>query len=211
MNAFLPIQILALVCVAFTSPLQSQEVNRTVLPPERPAFGGRVGETYKESTPDFSPCIATGGTEGCAERPGDRLDDVGFGQLGCYGGPIETPNIDRLAESGLRYTNFHTTAALFSLSSRVADRPQPSLDLPSRDHGSGNRLSQQLWQHPQERATISEVLKQNGYNTLAFGSGTWLPTPLTRRPGRLIVGHSAWDLNAITDSWAARPTNGLPC
>ena len=38
------------------------------------------------------------------------LDDVGYGQLGCYGGPIETPNIDKLAAGGLRYTNFHTTA-----------------------------------------------------------------------------------------------------
>ncbi len=38
------------------------------------------------------------------------LDDCGFGQLGCYGSLIDTPNIDRLAERGLRFTNFHTTA-----------------------------------------------------------------------------------------------------
>jgi hypothetical protein len=38
------------------------------------------------------------------------LDDVGFAQVGSFGGLIETPNIDRLAENGLRYNNFHTTA-----------------------------------------------------------------------------------------------------
>jgi len=38
------------------------------------------------------------------------LDDTGFAHLGCYGSDIETPNIDRLAAGGLRYTNFHTTA-----------------------------------------------------------------------------------------------------
>ena len=38
------------------------------------------------------------------------LDDTGFAHLGCFGSDIETPNIDRLAAGGLRYTNFHTTA-----------------------------------------------------------------------------------------------------
>ena len=38
------------------------------------------------------------------------LDDTGFGQFGCYGSPINTPNLDRLAQNGLRYTNMHTTA-----------------------------------------------------------------------------------------------------
>src|ERR1700754_1169155 len=38
------------------------------------------------------------------------LDDVGFGHLSPFGGPIRTPNIERVAARGLRYTNFHTTA-----------------------------------------------------------------------------------------------------
>ena len=38
------------------------------------------------------------------------LDDVGFSALGSYGGPIETPNIDRIVDDGLRYTQMHTTA-----------------------------------------------------------------------------------------------------
>ena len=38
------------------------------------------------------------------------LDDTGYGKLGCYGGPIGTPNIDGLAADGLRFNNMHTTA-----------------------------------------------------------------------------------------------------
>lgn len=38
------------------------------------------------------------------------LDDTGFGQLGCFGSPVSTPNFDSLAAGGLRYTNMHTTA-----------------------------------------------------------------------------------------------------
>ena len=38
------------------------------------------------------------------------LDDTGFGHLGCYGSPIATPNFDRLAAAGARYSNMHTTA-----------------------------------------------------------------------------------------------------
>ena len=37
------------------------------------------------------------------------LDDVGYSQLGCYGGDIETPAMDSLAAEGLRYANFHVT------------------------------------------------------------------------------------------------------
>src|SRR5215213_1671734 len=70
-------------------------------------FGGTIGRTHRESEP-WWPTPA---------HPGDEapnvvvilLDDLGFAHLGCFGSDIDTPNIDRLAAGGLRYTNFHVT------------------------------------------------------------------------------------------------------
>src|SRR5262247_2614998 len=72
------------------------------------AFPGVLGRTIAESTSAWP--------EPLRARPGSPnvlyivLDDTGFGQLGCYGAPIHTPNIDRLANNGLLYNNMHTTA-----------------------------------------------------------------------------------------------------
>ena len=71
-------------------------------------FGGVIGRTFRESEP-WWPELPT--------APQDRpnvviilFDDTGFSHLGCYGSTIATPNIDRLAANGLRFTNFHVTA-----------------------------------------------------------------------------------------------------
>ena len=71
-------------------------------------FGGVIAESYEDSV------------EWWPEEPRPNedapnviiflLDDVGFAQVGSFGGLINTPNIDRLAEGGLRFNNFHTTA-----------------------------------------------------------------------------------------------------
>ena len=53
------------------------------------------------------------------------LDDVGFAQVESFGGLIETPNIDALADNGLRYNNFHTTALMLTFSCHTDGRPKP--------------------------------------------------------------------------------------
>ena len=177
MNFFLRLQSLAFVCALFISPLQSQEVDRTVLPPEPPAFGGKVGTTYKDSTPDFSPALPLTAPKGAPNVLVIVLDDVGFGQLSCYGGPIETPNIDRLADSGLRYTNFHTTALCSpSRAALLTGRNHHSIGLAAITEAATGFPSN-FGSIPKSAATISEVLKQNGYNTLAFGK--WHLAPYT--------------------------------
>jgi arylsulfatase len=103
------------------------------------------------------------------------LDDVGFGQASTFGGPIQTPNLDKLAKNGLRYNQFHTTALC---------SPTRAALLTGRNHhavGAGvvvefatgydgyNSLI------PKSAATVAEVLRQAGYNTSAFGK--WHNTP----------------------------------
>jgi arylsulfatase len=72
------------------------------------AFPGMIGRTTQESSPAWpQPVRAVPGAPNVLTIV---LDDTGFGQLGCYGSPIATPNIDALAAGGLLYNNMHTTA-----------------------------------------------------------------------------------------------------
>ncbi len=93
-----------------TAPAKAAELDRTVLPVTPPDFAGKIGENYKESTPDWAPVLPVQAPKGAPNLLVIVLDDVGYGQLGVYGGPIETPNLDKLASEGVRYTDFLTTA-----------------------------------------------------------------------------------------------------
>jgi Sulfatase len=73
-------------------------------------FRGVVNVDIRDSEPDWSPFAAPRAPEGAPNVVYIVLDDVGFSAMGCYGGPIETPNIDRIAAAGVRYTQWHTTA-----------------------------------------------------------------------------------------------------
>src|SRR5215469_6301300 len=79
-----------------------------VLPRPEPPFQGRIGRTVQDSTPDFPKSV-----EAPAGAPNILLiltDDVGFGATSTFGGPIQTPTFQRLADNGLRYNKYHTTA-----------------------------------------------------------------------------------------------------
>jgi hypothetical protein len=68
-------------------------------------FPGVIGRTVGESSLAWPAPLRA--NEGAPNVLFIVLDDTGFGQLGCYGSPIDTPNINRLAENGRRYTNTH--------------------------------------------------------------------------------------------------------
>ena len=68
----------------------------------------RIGRTVAESTPAFDALPRP--PEGAPNVVVIVLDDLGFAQLGCFGGDVETPVIDSLAAGGLRYRSFHVTA-----------------------------------------------------------------------------------------------------
>ncbi len=103
------------------------------------------------------------------------LDDTGFGQLGCYGSPIATPNLDKLADGGVRFTNMHTTALC---------SPTRSCILTGRNHHSNHmaaitEVSTGFPGYdgsiPFENGFLPEILKGAGYNTYAVGK--WHLTP----------------------------------
>jgi hypothetical protein len=72
------------------------------------AFSGVIGRTFHQSEPTWPEPLRA--KEGAPNVLFIVLDDTGFGQLACYGGSIETPNLDSLAANGLLYNNMHTTA-----------------------------------------------------------------------------------------------------
>ncbi|MBR1391888.1 MAG: arylsulfatase [Lachnospiraceae bacterium] len=97
------------------------------------------------------------------------LDDMGFAALGCYGSTIHTPNIDRLANEGLRYNNFHTTA--------VCSATRASL-LTGANHHKVGIASLVDWKSGCENGighlnpeygTLAEILKEYDYSTFAVG------------------------------------------
>ena len=157
--------------LTFTSPALADTAN--VLPIPQPSFRGKIGITYQESTPDFPAPITA--PEKAPNVLLVLLDDVGFGQASTFGGPVETPNLTRLAEKGLRYNQFHTTALC---------SPTRAALLTGRNHHSvGTGVVEELATGfpgyttilPKSAATVAEVLRQNGYNTAAFGK--WHNTP----------------------------------
>src|SRR5499425_2621384 len=92
------------------SPAKAQQPpqGQDVLPKPETPFQGKVGRLVKDSSPDFPK-----GVEAPAGAPNVLLiltDDVGFGAASTFGGPIQTPTFKRLADRGLRYNMYHTTA-----------------------------------------------------------------------------------------------------
>jgi arylsulfatase A-like enzyme len=137
------------------------------------AFPGVIGRTTDESSPAWPQPVRS--------LPGSPnvlfivLDDVGFGQLGCYGSPIATPNFDALAGSGLRFNNMHTTALC---------SPSRSCIVTGRNHHSnGMAAITELASGypgyngvvPFENGFLSEMLLEHGYST--FMVGKWHLTP----------------------------------
>src|ERR1700745_1113881 len=84
-------------------------VAEEVLPKPEEAFkDAKIGRTYKDSKPGT--IALTKAPDGAPNVLIVLIDDAGFGQWGTFGGQVPTPNLDRLAKMGLRYTRFHTTA-----------------------------------------------------------------------------------------------------
>src|SRR5215467_10419278 len=84
------------------------DTGRSALPVPLSPFKGTIGKTYKESKEDWQSPPAP--PKGAPNVLIILLDDVGFGQTSTFGGPVNTPTLQKLADEGLRYNTFHTTA-----------------------------------------------------------------------------------------------------
>lgn len=146
-----------------TSPLAAQ----TVLPAAPAPFAGKIGETYADSTQAFAKPVTA--PKGAPNIFVILTDDVGFSAASTFGGPIPTPNLDRLAARGLVYNRFHTTA--------MCSPTRAALLTGRNHHAVGNGIVANLSTGfpgydnimPKSAATVAEILRQNGYNTAMIG------------------------------------------
>src|SRR6266540_2955106 len=90
------------------SPNATVTIDGKQIPPPPIPFGGVINESVKDSTPYWPPRVVA--PKGAPNILLIMTDDQGYGISGTFGGVIPTPAMDRVAKSGLRYTQFHSTA-----------------------------------------------------------------------------------------------------
>jgi len=132
-------------------------------------FKGTINVDIRDSVPDWEPYTQPIAPPGSPNVLYIVLDDVGYSAMEPFGGLIETPNINRIAERGLRYTNFHTTALC---------SPTRSCLMTGRNHTTNGMacITEGADGYPGmnghipfECATVAEVLGERGWNTYAVG------------------------------------------
>ena len=175
-------------------------------------FRGSINVDIRDSEPDWAPFEPPKAPEGAPNVVYIVLDDVGFSAMSCYGGPIETPNIDRIADAGVRYTQWHTTALC---------SPTRSCLLTGRNHTRNSMaciteaaigFPNASGTIPPENGMLSEILGERGWNTYMVGKWHLCPTDemnlaATRRNWPSGRGFERWYgfLGAETNQWYPGP------
>src|SRR5437763_42097 len=171
-------------------------------------FAGVINVDIRDSVPDWSPFEPPRAPAGAPNVVYIVLDDVGYSAMSCYGGPIETPNIDRVAREGLRYTQWHTTALC---------SPTRSCLPTGRNHARNSMaciteaavgFPNASGTIPPENGMLSEILGEQGWNTYMVGKSHLCPTvemnvASTRRNWPSGRGFERWYgfLGAETNQW----------
>lgn len=149
------------------SPGATTAIDGKQLPPPDPKFGGAVREKASESKPWWAPRVVP--PKGAPNVLLIMTDDVGFGAPGTFGGVVPTPALDRIANSGLRYTNFHSTA--------LCSPTRAALITGRNHHVSGFGVVGEIATGfpgydsviRKDTGTIGTILRDNGYATSWFG------------------------------------------
>jgi arylsulfatase len=206
-GAFKRLLAIGVVMVAATALHATENVNRTVLPIPEPDRPDVTTLDVKDATPP--PRFVVEAPEGAPNVIVVLVDDLGFAGTSTFGGPVGTPTFDRLADGGLFYNNFHTTAVCSP--TRVALKS-------GRNHHvanmggiieTGTAFPGNTGSIPNDVAPLAEMLRLNGFSTAAFGkwheTAAWeasVSGPLDRWPT-----HQGFDkfygfLGGETNQWA---------
>lgn len=183
------------------------------LPKPQPPFKGKIELRSKDSIPDFP--VMGMVPAGAPNIVLVLLDDMGFGATGAFGGPIPTPHLDQLAQDGIKYNQFHTTA----LSS-----PTRASLLTGRNHHTVHTgvITEMATGYPgydslmgKDTATVAETLRLNGYSTAWIGKNHNVPDwqssqvgPFDLWPTGLGFEHFYGFVGGDTNQWAPAVFDG---
>ena len=190
------------------SPAATTSIDGRQIPPPPPKFGGKIERNAAQSKPYWPPRVVP--PKGAPNILLIMTDDVGFGAPSTFGGVIPTPALDRIAASGLRYTNFHSTALC---------SPTRAALITGRNHHSVGFgvISELATGYPgydsfitRDKATIGRILKDNGYRTSWFGKDHNVPAfqasqdgPFDQWPVGMGFDHFYGFLGGDTSQWEA--------
>ncbi|MEV0030189.1 arylsulfatase [Nocardia sp. NPDC050793] len=139
-------------------------------------FKGKIELDIRDSTPDWGPFAAPTAPEGAPNVLYIVWDDVGIATWDCFGGLVDMPNMTRIAERGVRLSQFHTTALCSpTRASLLTGRNATSVGMATIEEFTDGfpNCSGRI---PFETALLSEVLAERGWNTYCVGK--WHLTPL---------------------------------
>jgi arylsulfatase len=162
--------------------MTTREPSREALPIPDRDYAGPVAYDAKDPGLTFDPIASVRPPDGAPNVLVILLDDVGFGAPSAFGGPCRTPVAERLADDGLRYTRFHTTALC---------APTRAALLTGRNHHSvgmgaltevATAAPGYTSVRPNSKAPLAEILRLNGYSTAQFGKchevPVWQTSPM---------------------------------
>jgi arylsulfatase A-like enzyme len=188
------------------SPSATTTLDGKQLPPPPTKFGGVIKENAKESTPWWAPQVVP--PKGAPNVLLIMTDDQGYGVSSAFGGVIPTPAVDRIAEAGLRFTHFHSTALCSpSRAALITGRNHHSVgfgvisELSTGYPGYNSVISP-------EKASVGAILRDNGYATSWFGKNHNTPSyqyslagPFDQWPSGMGFDYFYGFMGGETDQW----------
>ena len=155
-----PVALLSSVSLA--QPPQG-DLDRTVLPIPAPKPPQYTELDVRNATPP--PRFEVTAPEGAPNVLVVLVDDLGFAGTGTFGGPVSTPTFDRIANEGIYYNNFHTTAVCSPTRAAIKSGRNHHVNNMGGIIETGTAFPGNTGQIPDDVAPVAEMLRYNGYST----------------------------------------------
>jgi len=187
--------------------ITTSKLDRTVLPITEPKPPLYTELDVRKATPP--PHFQVKAPDGAPNVVLVLLDDLGFAGTSRFGGPVDTPNFDKIANEGIYYNNFHTTAVCSSTRAALKSGRNHQVNNMGSIIETGTAFPGNTGQIPQNVAPLAEMLRLNGYSTAAFGKwhelAAWeasVSGPFDRWPTRQGFDKFYGFLGGETNQWA---------